>query len=76
MDSTQPGTARMGSPNVAGSPITDGHIIPSLPASLEDYTFPTGRLKTLNDSTKTPLVLMACGSCKLRPCALHHDVSS
>jgi hypothetical protein len=68
MDSIQPGTAETGSTNAIGSPRPDGHTTPSLPASLEDYAFPTSRLRTLNDATKTPLVLMACGSCQSRPC--------
>lgn len=68
MDSIQPGTAETESTNAIGSPQPDGHTIPSLPANLGDYTFSTSRLRTLNDPTKTPLVLMACGSCQSRPC--------
>ncbi|RPB11217.1 Nucleotidylyl transferase [Morchella conica CCBAS932] len=36
---------------------------PPVPASLETYAFPSSRLqRTLSDPTKTPLVLVACGS--------------
>lgn len=63
MDSTPPTTARDTSSTAAGLPLTDEHIATHTPATLEDYSFPTDRLRTLNDKTKTPLVLMACGSC-------------
>jgi len=36
---------------------------PPLPASVEDYVFPTGRLRReMRDGSKTPIVLVACGS--------------
>ena len=40
----------------------NGHAVAATPASLANYSFPEGRLKTLSDSTKIPVVLMACGS--------------
>ncbi|CAD6567776.1 MAG: hypothetical protein ASARMPRED_001136 [Alectoria sarmentosa] len=40
----------------------NAHAVAATPASLANYSFPESRLKTLNDSRKTPLVLMACGS--------------
>lgn len=64
MNSDQPSTAGDRSFNAAGLPLTDEHIATHIPASVEDYSFPTNRLRTLSDSTKTPLVLMACGSCQ------------
>lgn len=54
--------------NMGDSPKTDGvaspngHAVIKTPASLANYSFPEARLKTLSDPTKTPLVLMACGS--------------
>lgn len=63
MDPTPPTTAGDTSSTAAGLPLTDEHIATHVPATLEDYSFPTDRLRTLNDTTKTPLVLMACGSC-------------
>ena len=62
MDPT-PTTAGDTSSTAAGLPLTDEQIATHIPATLEDYSFPTDRLRTLNDTTKTPLVLMACGSC-------------
>lgn len=59
---------RSGPLSMSDSPKTDGvaspnvHAAAATPASLANYSFPEGRLKTLSDSTKTPLVLMACGS--------------
>ena len=59
---------RSGTQNMGDSPKTDGvaspngHAAAATPASLANYSFPEGRLKTLSDSTKTPLILMACGS--------------
>ena len=64
MDPTPPTTAGDTSSTAAGLPLTDERIATHIPATLEDYSFPTDRLRTLNDTTKTPLVLMACGSCK------------
>ena len=55
-------------PIMGDSPKTDGVAAPTdravaaAPASLANYSFPEGRLKVLSDSTKTPIVLMACGS--------------
>ncbi len=63
MDANPPTTAGDTSSTAAGLPLTDEHIATHIPATVEDYSFPTDRLRTLNDSTKTPLVLMACGSC-------------
>ena len=63
MDPTPPTTAGDTLSTAAGLPLTDGHIATHVSATLEDYSFPTDRLRTLNDTTKTPLVLMACGSC-------------
>ena len=63
MDPTPPTTAGDTSSTAAGLPLTDEHIATHIPATVEDYSFPIDRLRTLNDSTKTPLVLMACGSC-------------
>ena len=63
MDPTTPTTAGDTSSTAAGLPLTDEHIATHIPVTVEDYSFPTDRLRTLNDSTKTPLVLMACGSC-------------
>lgn len=40
----------------------NGHAVAETPASLANYSFPENRLKTLSDPTKTPLILMACGS--------------
>lgn len=40
----------------------NGRAVAATPASLANYTFPEGRLKILSDSTRTPVVLMACGS--------------
>ena len=64
MDSTPPTPAGDTSSTAAGLPLTDEHIDTHIPATVEDYSFPTDRLRTLNDSSKTPLVLMACGSCR------------
>lgn len=50
------------SPKTDGGASPNAHAAAATPASLANYTFPEGRLKTLSDSTKTPLVLMACGS--------------
>ena len=56
------------------SPKTDGVAAPTdravaaAPASLANYSFPEGRLKVLSDSTKTPIVLMACGSLSVYEC--------
>lgn len=63
MAPTTPTTAGDTSSTAAGLPLTDEDIVTHIPATVEDYSFPTDRLRTLNDSTKTPLVLMACGSC-------------
>ena len=63
MDPTLPSTAGDPSSTAAGLPLTNEHIATHIPATVEDYSFPTDRLRTLNDTTKTPLVLMACGSC-------------
>lgn len=61
------------------SPKTDGVAAPTdravaaAPASLANYSFPEGRLKVLSDSTKTPIVLMACGSLSVYEChAIRH----
>ena len=64
MDLTPPTTAGDTSSTAAGLPLTDEHIATHIPATLEDYSFPIDKLRTLNDTTKTPLVLMACGSCQ------------
>ena len=64
MGSIQLRTAEGETSTAAGLPLTDEHIATHIPANVEDYSFPTSRLRTLRDSTKTPLVLMACGSCQ------------
>ena len=64
MDPSPPATAGDTSSTAAGLPLIDEHIATHIPATPEDYSFPTDRLRTLNDTTKTPLVLMACGSCE------------
>ena len=73
MDLSPPTRAGDISSTAAGLALTDEQIATHIPATVEDYSFPTNRLRTLNDSTKTPLVLMACGSCKsyvlgVQPC--------
>ena len=73
MNPSPPTRAGDTSSTAAGLPLTDEQIATHIPATVEDYSFPTDRLRTLNDSTKTPLVLMACGSCKcyvvgVQPC--------
>ncbi|KAM0803655.1 hypothetical protein BDR22DRAFT_886486 [Usnea florida] len=40
----------------------NGHPFTVTPAGLANYSFPEARLKSLSDSAKTPVVLMACGS--------------
>ena len=50
------------SPKADGMASSNGHAVAPTPASLADYSFPEGRMKTLSHSTKTPVVLMACGS--------------
>lgn len=50
------------SPKTDGMASPNGHAVIETPASLANYSFPEGRLKTLSDPTKTPLILMACGS--------------
>jgi nicotinamide mononucleotide adenylyltransferase len=52
-------------PTPTPTPTTPTTAISPPPAqdSLETYTFPSARLqRTLSDPTKTPLVLVACGS--------------
>ncbi|CAF9937277.1 hypothetical protein IMSHALPRED_011083 [Imshaugia aleurites] len=50
------------SPKADGVASPKDNAVAAAPASLANYNFPEGRLKTLSDSTKTPIVLMACGS--------------
>lgn len=40
----------------------NGRAIATTPASLANYSFPESRLKTLSDTKKIPVILMACGS--------------
>ncbi|KAK4695181.1 nicotinamide mononucleotide adenylyltransferase, partial [Lecanoromycetidae sp. Uapishka_2] len=53
----------MGSTQDEPMPLSNDYVTAPLPDDLQDYQFPTNRLKrTLEDPTKTPLVLVACGS--------------
>lgn len=59
----RPGQLRMGDLlRTDGVPSPNGHAAAAVPTSLANYSFPQDRLKTLSDSKKTPVVLMACGS--------------
>ena len=40
----------------------NGRAIATTPSSLANYSFPESRLKTLSDTKKIPVILMACGS--------------
>ncbi|KAF2870402.1 hypothetical protein BDV95DRAFT_546570, partial [Massariosphaeria phaeospora] len=52
----------MGSPN-DGQPTLDTGLGTAATMTLDNYAFPKDRLKTaLSDATKTPLVLVSCGS--------------
>lgn len=59
---------RSGPPSISDFRKTDsmasanGHPFTVTPTGLANYSFPEARLKTLSDSAKTPVVLMACGS--------------
>ena len=59
-------TFRSGVVNMGDSLRTDGlpilNTVGATSASLANYSFPESRLRTLSDSKKTPVVLMACGS--------------
>ncbi|MCJ1452297.1 hypothetical protein MMC28_002639 [Mycoblastus sanguinarius] len=62
MDSSSNTMALDDFPNNAGVPANEGAATP-LPTSLVEYTFPVHRLQQRSsDPSKTPLVLVACGS--------------
>ena len=59
-------TFRSGVVNMGDSLRTDGlptlNTVGATSASLANYSFPESRLRTLSDSKKIPVILMACGS--------------
>lgn len=53
----------MGSTQDEAMPLSNDYVTSPLPNDFGDYQFPTNRLKrSLEDPSKTPLVLVACGS--------------
>ena len=57
------GIASMGdSLKTDGLSTPNGPAVSATPSSLAHYSFPQSRLKTLSDSKKIPVILMACGS--------------
>ncbi len=50
-------------PEAVSASQVDGQAAASVPDNMNNYTFPSHRLKrVMNDSSKTPLLLVACGS--------------